>query len=412
MRARGAAILAATITVLAVTSGVAAAKPTFGVVPQDGGLPTAEDLDLMPKAGIGGIRLMASWAAVESTAGIYDWRGLDALVRETTNRGIEPLLFFYGTPEWAARQDGHVCTGVACTVYAPASAETRAAFAAFAGAAARRYGPGGEFWTAPVTTDGRAATPPPGAQGHGKVGPCDLLPICPPPPPPPPPDDDPPPPGEPPCGCTEPSPITTWQIWNEQNSPKYFAPKVSVSGYAQMLQETSAAVRAADPAARIMLGGMWGPGSARKVLLPVKPYLKRLYRVGGIEDSFDAIALHPYSSSARSSVDQVEAARKAVKRAGDRGVRTWITELGWAAAGPKSSPYVKGLKGQARLLERTLNKYERKARSFKLDGVFWYSWRDKPGGDVICDWCGHAGLRKKSGRAKPAWRAFARVARS
>ena len=108
----------------------------------------------------------------------------------------------------------------------------------------------------------------------------------------------------------------------------------------------------------------------------------------------------------------MELARRVVKKAGDRGVGTWISELGWAASGPKRNPYVKGLKGQARLLERTLSEFARRARSFKLRGVFWYSWRDKAGGDAICDWCGHAGLRTKQGKAKPAWRAFARVAGS
>jgi hypothetical protein len=51
-----------------------------------------------------------------------------------------------------------------------------------------------------------------------------------------------------------------------------------------------------------------------------------------------------------------------------------------------------------------------KRRAFRLRGVFWYSWRDKDGGDQICAWCGHAGLRNADGSAKPAWDAFVKVA--
>ena len=94
-----------------------------------------------------------------------------------------------------------------------------------------------------------------------------------------------------------------------------------------------------------------------------------------------------------------------------RSAGLWVSEIGWAAGGPKSNPYVKGLDGQARILTRALTAYQRKQRSLHLRGVFWYSWRDKKGGDAICEWCGHAGLRKKNGTEKPAWRAFVRVAR-
>jgi hypothetical protein len=52
----------------------------------------------------------------------------------------------------------------------------------------------------------------------------------------------------------------------------------------------------------------------------------------------------------------------------------------------------------------------RKRRAFRLRGVFWYSWRDTVGGDQICAWCGHAGLRNGDGSAKPAWDAFVKVA--
>ena len=315
------------VAMLALTARADAAKPVFGIVPQDGALPDVSDLNMMPAGGIGGMRTMLSWGSVEQSPGEYDWGGTDAIIHETTSRGIAPLVFIFGTPEWAAKMDGRNCDGGACSVYPPRTPATRAAFRAFAAAAAKRYGPGGDFWSVPVNTSTN-----PEDTGNGL---CDLLPICPPTPPPPPPPLDPPLPGQPPCGCTKPSPITVWQIWNEQNSSKYFAPKVDVRGYAALLKSAAAGIRSVDPQAEIMLGGMWGPNSAREVVMPAKAYLEKLYKLGA-DDDFDSIAIHPYANNATGSVAQLATARKVAVAAGDRKAGMWVTEIGWAARGPRA----------------------------------------------------------------------------
>ena len=422
----GVAAVATAAAVLSVAAASAsAAKPTYGVVPQDGAVPGADDLERMPKAGISSMRLLLHWGSVEPVPGVYNWGGIDATVRETTNRGIEPLFFLYGSPSWVTARDKRDCPPTDCSVYAPRSKGTRSAFARFARAAVERYGPGGDFWKVPNLVRGEASP-------LGLVGPpapvCGLVPVpgCQPPPPddpenpppPPPPTEPPPPPPSPepppdqaPCGCTKASPLRVWQVWNEQNSPKYFAPRVDVKSYGKLLEATSKAIKAEDPGAEVMLGGMWGPQSATKVVLPLRNYLKRLYAIKGIEKSFDSIGVHPYAANERGSLQQLENVRRAAVRAGDRKVRMWVTELGWASSGPKKNPYVKGRKSQAKLLGKALGSFERKRGHLRLDGVYWYSWRDKPGGELICDWCGYAGLRDVDGTAKPAWKAFSRVAR-
>jgi hypothetical protein len=384
----------------------------FGVVPQDGALPPRDDLDLMAEGGVDSIRLMAHWGSVEESPGERNWSTLDALVRETIERGIQPLLFLYGPPEWAVRSDGRQCSGVRCTVIAPDSQRTRKAYARFARAAVERYGPGGDFWE-----------PPPARAG---VLDCTIIPLpvgcepdpnpTPPPPPPPPDPTDPPPlPTDPPCGCTVPQPIRVWQIWNEQNSPKYYAPKVRIDGYAKLVRAAGKAIKKADPNAEVMLGGMWGPESLKrgKKKPPVTTfidYMKGLYAVPGIKRWFDSLAIHPYSANVGGMIQQLREARRVAKSFGDRKVGLWITEIGWASGGPSREPYVKGDGGQARLLEKAYDELLANRRAFRLRGVFWYSWRDKDGGDQICAWCGHAGLHNADGTAKPAWDAFVRVA--
>jgi polysaccharide biosynthesis protein PslG len=331
-------------------------------------------MELMHKGGVDSIRLMAHWGSVEFAPGARDWGALDAIVRETTARGIQPLLFFYGPPDWAARVDGRECA-LDCSIIPPSSKQTRQAFAQFARDAVARYGPGGDFWEPPAADPSQP----------------------------------------PPCQCTFAQPVRVWQVWNEQNTPKYFAPKVNVRKYAKLVKATGKAIKSADPDAEVMLGGMWGPESLKES--EKKPpvtiftdYMKRFYRVKGIKKAFDSLAIHPYSANISGMLTQMREARRVAKANHDRKVGLWITEIGWASGGPSDEPYVVGDVGQAQQLTKAYNKLVAKRATFKLRGIYWYTWRDQPGGDAICAWCGHAGLRNVDGTPKPAWDAFVRLA--
>jgi hypothetical protein len=375
-----AAAAAAAALMLAPAAAAASAPAGFYGVVQGEETIADGDLEQMAAGGVGALRVMVHRGVVEPLPGAYDWRTIDDVVRRATAHGITPFLFLYGSPAWSAQADGFACTVGGrrdCSVFAPRSDATRAAFAAFARAAVRRYGPGGEFWQKQVT--------------------CALPIFC--------------QPGEAPCACDEPDPIRVWQIWNEQNSSKYFAPRTSPRAYAELLAATSEAIRAEDPGAEVVLGGMWGPrtvtrkGDERPVMA-VTRYLERLYRVEDVASTFDSIALHPYSATLRGVRMQMAAARRVVRRAGDGSAGTWVTELGWASAGPAGNPYVVGRGGQARMLARSFRLLERNRRAFRLRGVFWYTWRDGDSGAQICSWCAHAGLRTRQGAPKPAWNRF------
>lgn len=413
--------LVATVALGAVPAS-SGAKPIFGVVPQDGGVPPGSDLDLMPQAGISSMRLLFHWASIETSQGQYDWSTIDEVVRETTSHGITPFPFVSGMPVWAAHADGRSCTSSECWDFAPKSTATRKAYADFMTVLVKRYGPGGVFWTEPT---GTSAVTNGTTDAYAEDGAVDtelcgvlVLPDCAETP-----EESPATPSDPAteldptlpaCQCTagEEQPIRTWQIWNEQNSPKYYAPKANVRKYAALVREAGGAVHAADPGAEVILGGMWGPDSAKKVVMPVKKFLAQLYRVKRIKKSFDSIAIHPYSSAAKASLAQLRQARTSMLKEGhDKGAGMWVTEVGWATDGPKREPYVKSLKGQARTLSQALSSYKRNARRLNLQGVLWYSWRDRPNGELICTWCGHAGLRTLDGDAKPAFGAFAKVAK-
>src|SRR5262245_6335277 len=88
---RGATGLLVLLATLAVAGAADARKLEYGVVPQNGALPSEADLDLMPNAGITGLRTMLPWGEVEKSPGVYDWRVTDSIIRELTDRGITPL---------------------------------------------------------------------------------------------------------------------------------------------------------------------------------------------------------------------------------------------------------------------------------------------------------------------------------
>src|SRR5688572_27405278 len=108
--ARG-GLIAATIGLacaiaLASAATVRAEEPTYGVVPQDGAVPSRAEVEEMVAGGVTSIRLLLHWPSVEPEPGEYDWGVIDAIVRETTNYGARPFFMLYGSPKWVTELDG------------------------------------------------------------------------------------------------------------------------------------------------------------------------------------------------------------------------------------------------------------------------------------------------------------------
>jgi polysaccharide biosynthesis protein PslG len=367
-RVRTAALVIATCALaLAATAPTASAskhrapREFFGVVPQTDVTPA--DLDQMAANRVATLRVLLYMPNIELEPGVFDWSDSDELIGDAAARGIRVIPTLYGSPGWLNYLDGNDACGGYC---APASDQTRSAWADFARAAVARYGPDGAFWT----------------PTHNAPAP---------------------------CGCLRQHPIHTWQVWNEQNSPKYFGPAPNVDQYARLLVAAGAAIHGADPEAEVITGGMWGPPGSDYVV-PTIDYLRQLYAVPGIASSFDAIAVHPYSPTLDGVTTQTRAVRKEIVAAGDN-ARIWVTELGWASGGSVASGLITTPKGQARLLTKSIKSLLAKRRAWRIRGVLWYAWRDTPPDGAVCDWCPSSGLRNQDGTAKPAARAFRRLAR-
>ena len=203
MRGRGIALLATAAALALAGTATAAVPDDFYGVNADRVLndqrPSAWDdqLQAIAATGIRVVRSDAFWADAEPSPPLlgmvhqWNWTGLDQRAAALARAGLEWLpVLDYGTP-WAESYrapDDH----------SPPSHP--ADFAAYAQAFAKRYGPGGDFWSA-----------------HPEL---------------------------------RPLPVTTYEIWNEPNRADFWAPRPDPGGYADLYSAARAAIRQVDPERR------------------------------------------------------------------------------------------------------------------------------------------------------------------
>jgi hypothetical protein len=332
-------------------------KAFFGVVPQAELKPG--DYRRMHRAGAGTLRVWMPWSVADPSppTGDFNFGAMDSTVAAAAKQHIRVLPFIWGSPAWVIRKLDDEHCGAKCFTYAPRRRQALAAWRSFLSAAVDRYGRGGSFWS-----------------DHRNL---------------------------------PKQPIIDWQIWNEQNSRSFMRPSNRPRAYAKLVRASSRAIRGADRHAEVILGGMAELAGSRKAV-PGSKYLAGLYRIRGIERSFDSAAVHPYAAKADRAVAQVRRFRQVMDHAGDRRGGLWVTEGGWSSSsGP--NPLEVGSRGQAERLRQALGAYRSQRGRLGLHGVLWYSWRDSP--SAACDWCAHSGLLTKGGRPKPAFRAFRALAR-
>ena len=326
----------------------------FGVAPQSPLTPA--ELGRLAQGRVGTVRAYINWAAIDPTPADDDaWGQIDALVGAAAQNGVTVFPFVFGTPTWVVNGlDGRSCPPETCLLFAPRSPAALAEWQRFLREAVQRYGPNGEFF---------AENP--------------ALPVV---------------------------PITDWQLWNEQNSFSFYEPKVDVNSYANLLTAGSQAIRAVDPNAKIILGGMFGtPEGVEEPKVFAWNYLRRLYRVPGIAAQFDGVAVHPYAARLTKVIQQVKLMRKEIIRAQDP-AEMWITEIGWSS-GKGDNPLELGKRGQASRLRESMRYFIGHKDALNIRNVTWFAWRDLT--TPICQWCANAGLfGAGSLTPKPAWRAL------
>lgn len=353
-----AATLGAFASSLAAPAQVGAVpREFFGIAPQTA--LTKNDVEYMRAGRIGSVRWPLVWESIQPTRrGGYDWSSFDHVVTMAAQGRLRVLPFLWGTPRWLAGKP---------TTMPIDSARKRQAWVAFVKAAVRRYGPGGEFW---------AEHAPPAAAVNYEVA------------------------------IPNPTPIRTWQVWNEANF-FYFAYPVSPGRYARLLKLTQPAIKSVDRGAKVVLSGLFGDPDERGPRgMSAISFLERLYAVPGLKARFDGVALHPYAADTSDLIEMTEEARALVRDNRDPRAQLFITEMGWGSEDNyQQVAFEQGRKGQARQLRRSYRYLIANRRRLNLEATYWFSWKDLPDVCNFCDSVGffHAGDRF---RPKPAWHAF------
>jgi hypothetical protein len=337
-----AAACAATVMLTAAPAASADA-PTgfFGISPQ--GSTTPADYELMAEAGVRSVRLPVYWSHVEAVSPYLqepDWSGFDHDVELAARYGMEVLPTVGGSPDWVAPESR----------LEPTRGWQRRAWASFLRQAVRRYGPGGTLWREDREEE---------------------LPYM---------------------------PIRRWEIWNEPNIVTFG--RADPRSFATLVRTSGRIVHAGGGEA--ILGGLFG----RPLQVPPNAssggFLSGLYRARRVKPFFDGVALHPYVSDAGAMRAQIRNLRRVMRVHQDAATPLYVTELGWGSASFESR-WERGPWGQAEELDQAFSMLAGHRRSWRIGGVWWFSWTDTFGS---CQFCDSAGLLNEQREAKPAWYEF------
>ena len=182
--------------------------------------------------------------------------------------------------------------------------------------------------------------------------------------------------------------IYCWEIWNEPDARYWMG---SPQEYCRLLEEAKSVLKASDPSAKLILGGVSCTGLS---------FLKELIILGAL-DAVDILGIHLYGQDAdealkrfehfMSIMDQSETARP-----------VWITEIG------SSTPFqYEAEKRQSEFLEKT---FIALCSTPRVERVFWYELKDS---GLIPFWSEHSfGLVRFDMIPKTSFEAYLRMARS
>jgi hypothetical protein len=193
----------------------------------------------------------------------FDWTFDDGIVTALSEHDLRWLPIVDYAPPWASVDSS--------LLHSPPA--TSANYAAYAGALAARYGPGGTFW-----------------REHPQ------LPQL---------------------------PAQQFEIWNEPDNPDFWAPMPNAAAYAHLYAAARTAIDAADPSATVLVGGLTNPPGFLPEMLAADPSLR---------DQIDGVAIHPYAYSPAAVLGRVVRARAVLDANGMSRVPMYVTEFGWTTS--------------------------------------------------------------------------------
>jgi Cellulase (glycosyl hydrolase family 5) len=200
--------------------------------------------------------------------------------------------------------------------------------------------------------------------------------------------------------------VAAYELGNEPNHVKSFRhPDPTV--YEKVLQFSYPLIKAADPSAKVLTGGLGG--SNGRGVVAGDAFLAGLYAAGA-KPYFDGVSYHPYTYPLLPSNDSGErgwsrmlTARQTMVANGDADKKIWITEYGAPTSGPNSVSQDQ----QAAIM---YDAYRLWATYSWAGPLCWFDYRDK--GTNTGEHANFFGLYAKDGQPKVALKQYETLARS
>jgi hypothetical protein len=321
-----------------------------------------KQLDVMVASGVQTVRAVFDWSTAQpyhrwsqvpagqgaqfvDVGGVpTNFSAMDQLVGMASQRGLTVVPTILNAPRW----DGQTYSGG--LVALPRST---APYAAFAKALVRRYGPKGSFWS--------------GYPTGPKL------------------------------------PIRAWQIWNEPNISAFWPQQPYYARYIALLRAAHAAIKSADPTAKIVLAG-----------LPNYSWIElaRLYTYRGARNLFDVVAVHPYTRSPEGVITILSYVRAIMNQSGDQAKPLVADEISWPSSQGKTThttgyDFATTEAGQARNLGQALSLLVKNRARLGLAGFDYYDWAGlERRNSLAFDFSGLFRLAAGSFEPKPAFAVF------
>jgi hypothetical protein len=202
--------------------------------------------------------------------------------------------------------------------------------------------------------------------------------------------------------------VTAFEIWNEEDESRWWTGAPDPAAYARLLRAAYPAIKAADPSASVVVGGMTGNDY---------PFLEGVYKAGG-KGSFDVVGVHtdtacnilsPYvflrGEDGRMIPDSFLAYRevRATMLANGDDKPIWMTETSWRttdATCPEGAWAGKKAEGVTEQQQATYlsQAYHCLAQDPYVQVALWFPLQDE--GGIV------AGLMRANGSRKPSFAAM------
>ena len=196
--------------------------------------------------------------------------------------------------------------------------------------------------------------------------------------------------------------VSAWEVWNEQNTSRFWPSGPSPSAYVPLLKAAYPAVKAADPNALVVFGGVSQNDYS---------FIEGAYAAGA-KGYFDVMAVHPYPGTNPPEAVWHEGGRIAPTAfTGFREVRSsmlargddkpiWLTEFGWSTT---TEAWGVTQAQQADYLTRAYKLLE----SYPYIAIaYWYNLRNNHWDDDADTWETQLGLMRTDFSHKPSYDAF------